>query len=207
MKKLFFEVKNLMESEVGIKAKQRIQEFERFKNHSNEKWFSELCFCLLTANTSAEMGLRVQKKIGEKNFLVLPEKKLSKELKKAGSRFHTRRASFICSARKFSDIKELINLIPEKEKRNFLVKNIKGLGLKEASHFLRNTGNFNYAIIDKHVWNIAKENRLVKKEAELNKKNYLVLEKKLSRLAKELNLFLGELDLYLWCMKTGKIIK
>ena len=222
---LIKEVKNLMDSGIGVKAKQRIKEFSEFKNHPNEKWFSELCFCLLTANTSAEMGLRVQGKITAKQFLSLPEKKLALELKKAGSRFYNRRANFICSARKFLDIKEIINSMPEKQKRNFLVKNIKGFGLKEASHFLRNTGNFNYAIIDKHVWNVAKENGLIqekklskrkmenKKEKnseekiKLNQKNYFELEKKLKLLADQLNLSLGELDLFLWFTKTGKILK
>jgi len=225
MQKLSKEIKNLMNSETGAKAKNRIKEFSEFKNHSNEKWFSELCFCLLTANTSAEMGLRVQKKITAKQFLSLPEKKLALELKKAGSRFHNRRANFIVNARKFSGIKEILFSLPEKEKRSFLVKNIKGFGLKEASHFLRNTGNFNYAIIDRHVWNAAKENGLIKKEKlnekktgnkkenkpeekiKLNEKNYLLLEKKLSVLAEKLNLSLGELDLFLWFTKTGKIFK
>jgi N-glycosylase/DNA lyase len=206
MQKLFFEVKKLMHSKTGTEVKKKIKEFREFKNNSKEKWFSELCFCLLTANTSAEMGLRIQNKISEKKFLSLPEKKLAKELKKAGSRFYSRRANFICSARKFSDIKEILSSLPEKEKRNFLVANIKGLGLKEASHFLRNTGNLNYAIIDKHVFDIAKKYNLIK-ENKLNEKNYLKLERKLSLLAGKLGIALGELDLYLWFMKTGKILK
>ncbi len=200
------EIKKLMQEETGRIAKQKIKEFQEFKNKTEENWFTELCFCLLTANTSAEMGLRVQKKITEKQFLCLPEKKLALELKKAGSRFHSRRAHFICEARKFFGIKELLESMPEENKRDFLAKNIKGIGLKEASHFLRNTGNLNYAIIDKHVFNVAKENNLIKAQ-KINPKVYLETEKKLEELAKKLGLSLGELDLYLWFKKTGKILK
>ncbi len=210
MQKLIQEIKTLMQTKQKQTVKQRKKEFLAFKNHSNEEWFSELCFCLLTANTSAEMGIRVQKQISAKQFLSLPEKKLARELRKAGSRFYNRRANFICSARKFSGIKEILKSLPEKEKRIFLVKNIKGFGLKEASHFLRNTGNLNYAIIDKHVFNVAKENKLIKEEKEsikLNEKTYFELEKKLKKIAEKLNLTLGELDLFLWFTKTGKILK
>jgi len=206
MKKLFLEVNNLMKDETGKTVKKRIKEFQEFKNHPEEKWFSELCFCLLTANTSAEMGLRVQKKVSAEKMLSLTEKKLANELKKAGSRFHNRRANFICEAREYSDIKTIINSLPEKEKRNFLVKNIKGIGLKEASHFLRNTGFLDYAIIDKHVLNVALENGLIK-EKKLNEKNYFLLERKLEKLANRLSISLGELDLFLWFIKTGKILK
>ncbi|MBU2100469.1 N-glycosylase, partial [Candidatus Micrarchaeota archaeon] len=126
MRKLESEIKALMKSETGVKAKERIKEFLDFDSKTEEEWFSELCFCILTANTSAEMGLRVQKKVSAKKFLLLPEKNLALELKKAGSRFYNRRANFICSARKFYGLKELMNSMPKKEKRNFLVKNIKG---------------------------------------------------------------------------------
>lgn len=206
MKKLFLEVNKLMKDETGKTVKKRIKEFQEFKNHPKEKWFSELCFCLLTANTSAEMGLRVQSMVSAKKMLLLNEKKLALELKKAGSRFYRRRANFIFEARKFADIKTIINSLPEKEKRSFIVKNIKGIGLKEASHFLRNTGFLDYAIIDKHVLNVALENGLVK-EKKLNEKNYFLLERKLEKLANKLNISLGELDLFLWFIKTGKILK
>ncbi len=205
MKELEKKIKELMDSGVGIQARKRIQEFSAFKNHSEKKWFSELCFCLLTANTSAEMGLRVQKKVSAEKFLSLSEKKLSLELKKAGSRFYNRRANFIYSARNLKVKKELKKISSDKQ-RAFLADNVKGFGLKEASHFLRNTGCFDYAIIDKHVFNVSREFNLIKTE-KLNKKTYFELEKKLLKLAGKLGISLGELDLYLWFMKTGKILK
>ena len=30
----------------------------------NEEWFSELCFCILTANSTAELGMKIQREVG-----------------------------------------------------------------------------------------------------------------------------------------------
>jgi N-glycosylase/DNA lyase len=41
----------------------------------------------------------------------------------------------------------------------------------------------------------------------LTRRKYLEIERKLEKLAEGASLSLGELDLYLWFMKTGKILK
>jgi N-glycosylase/DNA lyase len=81
------------------------------------------------------------------------------------------------------------------------------LGYKEASHFLRNIGFMDVAIIDRHILNILVEYGLIKRPKTLSKKNYLEIEKKLEKLAKKTRMSLGELDFYLWYMKTGKVLK
>ena len=92
--------------------------------------------------------------------------------------------------------------------REGLVENIKGLSYKESSHFLRNIGFFKFAILDKHILRTLKENKLIPKiPNQMNKNNYLLFEKILSRLSIRLKLSQGELDLYLWYLKTGKILK
>jgi len=75
---------------------------------------------------------------------------LSKFLKENNYRSPNTRAKFIIEARKFKDnIKNLITKFEnENEAREFLVKNVKGIGYKEASHFMRNTGYKNFAILD-----------------------------------------------------------
>ena len=112
-------------------------------------------------------------------------------------------------ARKFVDIKDILRgLKTSKEKREFLVKNIKGLGYKEASHFLRNTGSFDLAILDRHVLNLLVENGFLKEKPKtLGKKQYLEIEEILGKMSKKLKMTQAELDLYLWYMKTGKILK
>lgn len=88
------------------------------------------------------------------------------------------------------------------------MENIKGLGYKEASHFLRNIGFTNLAIIDFHIVDLLIKNGLLnEKPKSLSKKKYIEIEDILKEIAEDLNLSLGELDLYLWYMETGKILK
>lgn len=200
-------VEELKNSETGTQIKERIKFFKKLNRKGNKEWFSELCFCLLTANTSAEMGIMVQKKLGYKGFTDFRnERELIDRLKKAKSRFYNRRGHFICLANKYKNIKDI--LLTEKDKRKWLVENIKGLGYKEASHFLRNVGFFDYAILDKHILRLLHENKLIKKIPScLDKKCYLEHEAKLNEIARKVKLSQGELDLYLWYMKTGKVMK
>ena len=80
--------------------------------------------------------------------------------------------------------------------------------MKEASHFLRNVGYFNLAILDRHIQRVMSEYGMVTMlPKSMTKRNYLAMEQKLRTLAEELALPIGVLDLYLWYMKTGKVLK
>ncbi|MFH0956237.1 MAG: N-glycosylase/DNA lyase [Candidatus Aenigmatarchaeota archaeon] len=173
-----------------------------------EELFSELCFCLLTANYSAEGGIRVQKAVGS-GFLALPEKELAKKLKALGYRFPNVRAGFIAQARRHISFLPEVLRMPSMEARLWLVKNVKGLGLKEASHFLRNVGATDLAIIDFHIVDVLERHGMMKKPRgrTLSPKMYIEAEKALRDLAGKLRMNLGELDLYLWFCETGKVLK
>jgi len=202
---------NDLKKEIGSLVEQRISDFEKVNSSNNSKWFSELCFCILTANTSAQMGLKFQSLVGEKNFLNMPHAELLHLLKSNGCRFHNMRAGFIVEARKFKDIKNIILKLQkeksEREIRNWLAENVKGIGYKEASHFMRNVGFQNVAILDKHILNLLVENNLLKEKPKLNKKTYQEIESMLDSLAKKAKLDHARLDLYMWYMKTGKVLK
>ena len=95
----------------------------------------------------------------------------------------------------------------EFEIREWIVKNVKGLGYKEASHFLRNIGYKNLAIIDFHIIDVLVKNKIIKRPKTLTKKKYLEIENKLRTIAKKAKMTLAELDLYLWYMETRKVLK
>ena len=185
----------------------RIKEFRDYKKNPGDL-FVELCFCITTANCAAESCIRIQQEIGE-GFNELPEKKLSAKLKNLGYRFPNKRAAYIVSARKHrEDLAEKIRRgDDEKEIREWLVENVKGLGYKEASHFLRNVGYPDLAIIDFHILDILARHGIIEEPKTLTKKKYLEIEQALRNLAKETGLTLSELDLYLWYMETGKVLK
>ncbi len=172
----------------------------------NKDWFSELCFCVLTANYTAEGGMRIQDSV--KDFSSLSCKGIKEKLVEHGHRFPNTRATYIFEARKHKGkLKNLCSMGNSSERREWLVGNVKGLGYKEASHFLRNIGFFDVAIIDRHILNILLEYRVIKKQKTITKKRYLEIERKLEELASELSVSQGELDFYIWYMKTGKILK
>jgi len=207
---LIKDINKLRKSSIRTIIDKRIKEFSKINKKGNRDWFSELCFCILTANTSAELGLKIQNELGYRGFTDFKdEQELSLRLKKAGYRFYNRRAHFISLANQFKNIKSIISKIKNHDKkREWLIKNIKGLGYKEASHFLRNVGFFDYAILDKHVLNLMKDNKLISSVPKsVNEKQYLEFEKILETISKEININQGELDLYLWYMKTGKVLK
>ena len=86
-------------------------------------------------------------------------------------RFYNRRAEFIALARKHLNIKDKVkNFESEFEAREWLCQNIKGLGLKESSHFLRNVGCENVAILDKHVLNLLAEHGAIVRPKTLSPK-------------------------------------
>ncbi len=87
-------------------------------------------------------------------------------------------------------------------------KDIKGIGYKEASHFLRNIGFRGYAILDKHIINSMHEFGILKTgDKPKNNKEYLEIEQKLMGFSGDIGIDADELDLLLWSMKNGRILK
>ncbi len=136
---------------------------------------------------------------GADNILIESSyEELNKRLKELSCRFYNRRSEYIFYARN----------VPIKFDREYLVKNIKGLGYKESSHFLRNIGFSDYAILDKHILRSLHEFRVIDElPKSLNRKRYLEIEEKMKIWSKEINIPMNELDLVLWSRKTGEVLK
>jgi len=201
-------LEKLKRSNVRTLVKKRISEFKDLGRGESREIFKELCFCILCANFSAERSIKIQKEIDD-GFLTLPESKLAEKLREAGHRFPRTRAAYITSARKYGEsLKSIIESFKDpKELRDWLAKNISGVGLKEASHFLRNIGYTELAILDFHILDLLARHRIIEKPKTLTGKRYLQIEGKLREIAKRVGLNMAELDLYLWYMETGKILK
>ncbi|MCX8147338.1 MAG: N-glycosylase/DNA lyase [Candidatus Woesearchaeota archaeon] len=201
-------IRHLKRSDVRKAINKKIREFRSIGKRNSKELFKELCFCILTANFNAERSIKIQKEIGN-GFITLPKKKLEKRLRRLGHRFPKTRAEYIANARRFlHSLREIVNSFDDEySAREWIVKNIKGLGYKEASHFLRNIGFKNLAIIDFHIIDLLAKNKLIKRPKTLTKRRYLEIENILKKIGKKLNLSLAELDLYLWYMETGKVLK
>lgn len=196
----------------------RLLEFEEvWREGSDARLWEELVYCIFTAGASARMGMKAIEAVRP---LLMDGKRaeMTRALKRAGAhRFPVARPGYIVSARDY--LREhcglklrqrLQSFNDPNERRDWLAqeKGIKGLGYKEASHFLRNIGIKGHAILDKHVMRCLNELRVVEKpDPPTGRKNYLEIEEKLKLVADELGINMDELDLVLWSMKTGEVLK
>ncbi|MBC7120485.1 MAG: N-glycosylase/DNA lyase [Candidatus Methanosuratus sp.] len=194
--------------EVRPSVDARMREFEAIGGRMDpDEIFSELCFCILTANYTAEGGIRIQRALGQ-HFRSKPMHELVECLRSLGHRFPNKRAEFICGARQlYGGVLQALKM-EDFEAREWLVENVRGLGYKEASHFLRNIGRKDLAIIDRHILHFLDQKGLIDSiPRTLSRMAYLSIERLLSAIARSMNVSLAELDLYLWYVMTGKVLK
>jgi N-glycosylase/DNA lyase len=209
MERLVGKISKLQRSPVSLRTQSRMLEFAKKGKEDDDSLFKELCFCLLTANYTSEGGIRIQKAMGN-GFLTLSEKRLAKKLKSLGYRFPNARARYIVEARRHRAVGKLLRSASDPASlRGYIADNVLGLGFKESSHFLRNIGYKDLAIIDFHIIDILVEHGLIEKPKSnsLGRRKYLEIESVLAGLCRRTNLSQGELDLYLWYLETGKILK
>lgn len=207
MNELVASIQQLQQSSIQKTIQQRIQEFKSIDTGSAEELFKELSFCILTANFSSERTIPLHAAL-HPCFCIDTKENLAKKLRAQGYRFPNTRARYITeSVVHKKHLPRIIQELDHDERRAWLVDTITGLGYKEASHFLRNIGFDDYAIIDFHILDILERYHLIKKPKTLTAKKYREIEGILRQLAAQTNLSLAELDLYLWYLETGKILK
>lgn len=177
--------------------------------------FEELAFCIFTANASAEMGAKAVDAV--RNVLITGSAQDMTRRLEGIYRFNNIRPEYIVHTRnylennfKFKLKEKLMSFKNANEARNFLAfnKDIKGLGLKESSHFLRNIGFKGCAILDKHIINSMHEFGILKtNDKPKNSDEYFDMEKKFTQFSKDIGINMDELDLLLWSRKSGRILK
>jgi len=196
------------------RIKNRLKEFERLRKAKDEDIFSELCFCILTPQSKAVYCDEAIKELKRGGLLVKGDKKaLRTRLNKV--RFPNNKCAYLLAARKlFSNgnglnIKNKLNPDDIVQTRHWLAENVKGLGYKEASHFLRNIGfGRDVAILDVHILRNLKKYKVIKEiPSSISKKSYMDIENKMRAFSKKINVPMGELDLLFWSNQTGFIFK
>ncbi|MFP4001765.1 MAG: N-glycosylase/DNA lyase [Thermoplasmata archaeon] len=196
------------------KIESRMEDFNEIWEEDDERIFDEMVFCLFTPQSKAKACWETVQKLKEDNLLLGGcEENISENIKKV--RFRNNKASYLVGAReKFVDddisLKEKISgFKDQKEAREWVVDNVKGLGYKEASHFLRNIGKGeNLAILDRHILKNLVELGVIDEEPKtLTKKRYLEIEEKMEEFSAEIGIPIHHLDLVLWYEETGHIFK
>jgi N-glycosylase/DNA lyase len=194
----------------------RLAEFEEVRRTAtDERLWEELVFCIFTAGASARMGLGSIEAV--RHLLACGTHEELAAALQSRHRYPNSRSGYIVVTRSYleSDCRmrlreRLENFEDPTERRDWLARTreIKGLGYKESSHFLRNVGYRGYAILDKHILRcLAEVGVLDSPQPPSTRARYLSTENRLRRFADDLGVDFDELDLVLWSMKTGEILK
>ena len=174
-----------------------------------------MAFCIFTPQSKAISCWQAVNELENKGLLF---KGSADEIAKntSGVRFQRNKAKFLVSAREKFLSKGKINIKnflksfkTSYDLRAWIVKNIKGIGYKEAGHFLRNIGlGLDLAILDRHILrNLKFYNALDEIPETLTPKIYLDIEQKMIKFCSDIKIPMSHMDLLLWAMQTGGIFK
>lgn len=200
----------------------RLEEFNSLRESNDYRLFMELCFVILTSQSSAKNAWKAVEQLDDQNFLLEGDKsEIAEVLRQNEIQYEENKAGYLVENRKLLSqptlknptnelkIKEKLNLNDLGKTREWLVDNIKGLSWKGASHFLRNIGyGDDFAIVSSYISKTLFKLEL-NEEAELpkNKEKYLEQEEKVRNLADKVGINIQALDLTLWSMETGEVFK
>ena len=215
MKKLPFdrtEELNEMKQAYASKKSAIRDRLAEFAAVPSSEYFYEMVYCLLTPQSSAVHEDKVVAYLKAAHFQLQefnPESILRQ--KECYIRFHkTKSQHLIRLKNEFSSVLTEINQPKTAiDLRDYLVKNVYGLGMKEATHFLRNIGkNDGLAILDRHILRTLKRLRIIREIPDsLSRKRYLEIEQRFKEFAEHIDIPLDELDLLFWSIETGEIRK
>ncbi len=196
------------------KIKEALQNFKKTWENDNAI-YEELCFCILTPQSSAKQAMKAINQLKEHNLLDKGFAKQKEPFVKNVRFFRTKAKRLFEIQNRFpkTKLKKILeeNGLPNDplKAREFLLKEINGYGLKESSHFLRNIGfGENVAILDRHILKNLKKFNIIKEIPKtISKKNYLEIEEKMRLFCKKNKIDFAELDLIFWSNETGEVLK
>jgi len=185
---------------------------KQFRAVDPSDYFYELVYCLLTPQTSAKNAGKVVEELQRLSFHSFPiDPEPILRNRSTYIRFHRTKSRNLLKLKEDFPVvlKAMSDFTDPSVKREWLVKNVLGLGYKEATHFLRNIGlNGGLAILDRHILRNLKRYKAVRSVPKsLSRRKYLSLEQSFIRFSARIGIPLDELDLVFWSMETGMIRK
>lgn len=195
--------------------KKRLLDFQQVLGASDERIFAELAFCLCTPQSKATASWNAITSLTKNSLLLNGSADQIRPFLNT-VRFGDKKSEYIINARNIFlngeklQIKEKLNSFTNsREAREWLVENIKGFGMKEASHFLRNVGIGNdLAILDVHILTNLENYGVIKEfPKSLTQKKYLEIEGQMKKFSESIGIPFAELDLLLWSKETGMVFK
>lgn len=179
--------------------------------------FAELSFCTLTPQSKAHQAQKVIDELLRTGLLMNGSAREIACIIRAvhGVRFHNNKARYIAANRAYLftggafRLRDMIDASDIPATRRRLVSEIQGIGIKEASHFLRNIGHGDaVAIIDRHVLkNLIPLGVLRRLPRTLTEQRYTAIEAAMAEFSRKTGISLADLDFILWYREAGDIFK
>jgi N-glycosylase/DNA lyase len=196
--------------------RRRLGEFrDVWRDASDERIWEEMVYCIFTAGSSARMGLNAVEAV--RHLIHVGTREEMTEALKGKYRYIAARPGYIIVTRDYLQEhcgfrlrNKLASFSDPIARRDWLAgeRRVKGLGYKEASHFLRNIGIPGYAILDKHILQCLSEVGVIDSpKPPSTRLRYIEIEKRFRAFAQGVKIDFDELDLVLWSMRTGEILK
>lgn len=178
------------------------------------RWHREVTICLLTPQSSPFRAEEAICHLEERGFFngALGVVDVAEVLRRRESyiRFHNQKAKRVVNLRmQWPSIARILEQgLSPTEEREHLHRLVDGLGMKEASHALRNIGRRNLAILDRHILRRLVEYGVLETfPSHLSNRKYLEIERSFQRYAETIQESMDVLDLFFWWQGTGLIFK
>ena len=192
-----------------------IKGYKKAWEGTEKEVFAEMAFCILTPQSKAKNAWQAISNLVENGLLYEGEPEEIVDFLNI-VRFKNNKSQYLVELRelmtkdgKLQPKKILSEIGDTFEKRKWILKNIKGMGLKEANHVLRNLGfGENIAILDRHVLrNLKALNVIDEIPKTVTEKKYYEIEEKMREYSEFSKIKMDELDLVLWYKEAGEIFK
>lgn len=182
----------------------------------DERLFEEVAYCILAIQTKARASDAAVRAMKANSLLLSGKAAAIARFLRSRTRFHNHKTAYLVAAReRFRTggrwtLKETLSAFrsPE-EARDWLVREVDGFSMKEASHLLRNIGfSDGLAILDRHVLrNLVRHGVIRAIPKTLTPRRYREIEARWRRFADALGIPLAEMDLLFFSRGAGGILK
>lgn len=212
----FYEVQKIYEN-IRSRIEERLDEYRKiWRDGDNKDIFCELAFCILTPQSKARNAWKAISELRDNNLLftgseeeMLPFLNIVRFNRTKAKNLYILRKQMTDENGKFITKDFFSTFNSAFEMREWIVKNIRGMSYKEASHFLRNVGfGQELAILDRHILkNLAALDVIKEVPKTVTPKLYKEIEEKLKEYCKEIDIPMENIDLLLWYLEAKDIFK
>ncbi len=196
--------------------RRRLAEFQAQWRQPDERLFEEVAYCILAIQTKARAADAAVRDLKARGLLFDGEVPVIAAVLRRHVRFHNHKAAYLVAARerfrpdgRWALKGSLESRGSPEVARDWLVREVHGFSMKEASHLLRNIGfSDRLAILDRHVLrNLVRHGVIRTVPKSLTPRRYREIEERWRRFADFVGIPLAEMDLVFFSRGAGAILK